>query len=163
MEIRQYDLVDPPTEPRARELWLQHAAGFIIFEDARRYAMDLVDPGLDDDARAAAQKGIDDAIYGLMMIINGVTGSLRNQNHEVRIDFIARLLARSEAGEDQVLSDIDLRYGDGMCMGYHHWMAGNFGDDPVAVLHPNESLAAIPRKKQDGRKQDSKSQAEFLF
>ena len=44
MATWQHQLVDPPTEPRARELWLQHAAGFIIFEDVRRYAMERIDP-----------------------------------------------------------------------------------------------------------------------
>jgi hypothetical protein len=34
----QHELVDPPAEPQARELWLQHAAGFMILEDVRHYA-----------------------------------------------------------------------------------------------------------------------------
>ena len=44
MATWQHELIDPPTESRARELWLQHAAGFIVFEDARRYAMERIDP-----------------------------------------------------------------------------------------------------------------------
>jgi hypothetical protein len=132
MATWQHELVDPPIEQRARELWLQHAAGFIFFEDVRRYAMEHVDPALPDDVRAAVQKGIDDAVYGLMMVIEGVTGCLSNASHSVYIDFIARLAARG-SDDSGVLSEVDLREGDGMCMGYHGWLAGDFGKHPVAV------------------------------
>jgi hypothetical protein len=62
MATWQYELVEPPSERRARELWLQHAAGFIFFEDVRRYAMEGIAPGLSDEAHAAAKKAIDDAV-----------------------------------------------------------------------------------------------------
>src|SRR5205823_14123902 len=86
MATWQHELVDPPTEPRARELWLQHAAGFIIFQDVRRYAMERIDPALKGEARAAVEKGIDDAVGGLMQVIDGVTGGLSNANQTVYID-----------------------------------------------------------------------------
>lgn len=133
MATGQHELVDPPTEPRARELWLQHAAGFILFEDVRRYAMERIDPALPDDVRSAVQKGINDAVYGLMMVIEGVTGGLSNVSHTAYIDFIARLATRGGSGAGGVLSEVDLRQGDGMCMGYHGWLEGDFGEHPVAV------------------------------
>jgi hypothetical protein len=133
----QYELVDAPAEPRARELWLQHAAGFIFFEDVRRYAIERIDPALTGEARAAAQKGIDDATGGLMQVIDGVTGGVSNANHTVYIDFIVRLAARDNSITGSVLSEIDLRQGDGMCMGYHGWLEGDFGKDPVAVPRPS--------------------------
>lgn len=136
----QYELVEPPVEPEARELWLQHAAGFILFEDVRRYAMDRMDPNLTDDARIAAQKGIDDAVYGLMMVIDGVGGALLNSSHEVYIDFIARFRMRSESENEPVLSEIDLRDGDGVCMGYHGWLEGDFGEDSVAEPRPTDDV-----------------------
>jgi hypothetical protein len=133
MATWQHELVDPPGEERARELWLQHAAGFILFEDVRRYAMERVDPALPDDVRAAVQKGIDDAVYGLMMVVEGVTGGLSNAGHGVCIDFIARLVGRGDSASRGVLSEINLREGDGMCMGFHGWIDGNFGEYPVSV------------------------------
>jgi len=113
---------------------LQHAAGFIIFEDVRRYAMEHIDPALNGEARAAVEKGIDDAIGGLMQIIDGVTGGLSNANHTVYIDFVVRLAARGRSQNDGALSEVNLRNGDGMCMGYHGWREGDFGKHPVAVL-----------------------------
>jgi len=133
MATWQHELVDPPTEPRARGLWLQHAAGFVFFEDVRRYAMERINPALTAEARAAVVKGIDDAVYGLMMVIDGVTGGVSNASHTVYIDFIVRLAARGDSKSGGVLSELDLRQGDGMCLGYHGWVEGDFGKNPVAV------------------------------
>jgi hypothetical protein len=133
----------PPTEPRAPELWLQHAAGFIIFEDVRRYAMERIDPALPDEARDAVQKGIDDAVYGLMMVIDGVTGGLSNTNRTVYIDFLVRLATRGDS-EGGLLSEVDLRQGDGMCMGYHGWREGDFGKDPIVVARPSTESQGEP-------------------
>lgn len=57
MATWQHELVDPPAEPRPRDLWLQHAAGFIVFEDVRRYAIDRIDPALPEEVRAAVKRG----------------------------------------------------------------------------------------------------------
>ena len=137
MATWQHELVDPPAQPRARELWLQHSAGFILFEDVRRYAMERIDPALTDETRAAVQKGIDDAMCGLMMVIDGVTGGISNASRTVYIDFIVRLASRRDSETVGVLSEVDLRQGDGMCMGYHGWLEGDFGKDPVAVPRPD--------------------------
>jgi hypothetical protein len=137
MATWQHELVAPPTEPRDRELWLQHAAGFIFFEDVRRYAIERIDPALNDEARAAVKKGIDDAVYGLMMVIDGVAGGLSNASHSVYVDFIVHLAARGNSMDGGVLSDVDLRQGDGMCMGYRGWLEGDFGENPVSVPRPN--------------------------
>jgi len=125
----EYTLADPPTEPRARELWLQHAVGFILFEDVRRYALERIDPKL--GARAAVEKGIDDALCGLVMVLDGVTGQLTSATHEVAIKVVARLM---EVGAQNArpLCEVDLFHGDGMCMGFHGWRAGDFGEHPVA-------------------------------
>jgi hypothetical protein len=105
---------------------LQHAAGFIFFEDVRRYAMERVDPALSGEARAAVQKSIDDAVYGLMMVIDGVSGGISNACHTIYVDFIVRLAARTDSQFDNVTSEINLRNGDGMCTGYHGWLEGDF-------------------------------------
>ena len=136
----EHELADVPGEPRARELWLQHAAGFILFEDVRRYAMERTDPALTDEARAAVQKGIDDAVYGLMMVIDGVSGQLSNATHSVYIDFIVRFATRR--AKINVESQVDLRQGDGMCMGYHGWLESDFGNNPVVRPAEPKSTSA---------------------
>jgi hypothetical protein len=129
----EHELVDPPAEPRARELWLQHAAGFILLEDVRRFAMERIDPAVSGEPRAAVRKGIDDALYGLMMVIDGVTGGISNARRAFYIDFIVRLATRADSEASEVLSEVDLGQGDGMCMGYHGWLEGDFGRIPIAV------------------------------
>jgi hypothetical protein len=119
-----------PSSPRSRELWLQHAAGFILFRDIRRYAVGNLDPSLNETARSAALKAIDDALYGAMMVIDGVTGALANSEYVVHLRTEVCL---KNAATGEPIESMDLREGDGMCMGYHAWIEGDFGQDPVTV------------------------------
>jgi len=120
-----------PILPRSRELWLQHAAGFILFRDVRQYAIDRLDPTLDGTARAAALKAIDDAVYGVMMVMDGVTGDLRNSENVVHLRTEVCLSKCSMTGEP--IDCIILADGDGMCMGFHSWIEGDFGSDRVTA------------------------------
>ncbi|MEB2847023.1 hypothetical protein [Endobacterium cereale] len=47
MAISDHHLASPPPAGRARDLWLQHAAGFILFEDIRNHARENIDERLD--------------------------------------------------------------------------------------------------------------------
>ena len=88
----QFELQPPPKDPRAFELWLQHAAGCIFIEDIRAYAQENISPELSAEARAAAEKGINDALYGLMMVIDGVSGTLANGAQHVELSVQVRLV-----------------------------------------------------------------------
>jgi hypothetical protein len=121
-----FELTSPPEDERARELWLQHAAGFIVFNDMREYAIKRIPDDTDDKTREKIISGIDDAVYGLMMIMDGVTGFLRNDEYTVSIKNKIRLQRGNE-----VMQEIDTLDGDGMCMGYHGWKDGDFGDDAI--------------------------------
>lgn len=43
MATHQRRLTRPPIDERERELWIQHAAGLIIFEDGRNYAIEQLE------------------------------------------------------------------------------------------------------------------------
>lgn len=132
MATSDFRLVDPPASERARELWLQHAAGFILFEDARAYAIERIAPDVDAATRARIIAGIDDTLYGLMMIVDGVSGRLENERHVVTIE--ARVgLREKQPGSGGGATALALSEGDGMCMGYHAWLEDDYGSDPVAV------------------------------
>jgi hypothetical protein len=126
-------LEDCPTEARSRELWLQHAAGLIVFEDARQYAIDQIDETLDDEVKAEITRGINNAMYGLMMIFDGVSGNLEGSEYSVKLETKVVLSKKHESGKDIVVDQIDLNKGDGMCIGYHGWLEGDFGKDLVAT------------------------------
>jgi hypothetical protein len=126
MSAHTFRLAEPPTEPPALELWMQHVAGFLIFEDVRRYAIDRLDSAVDPLTFRTALKAIDDAIYGLMMVIDGVSGSIRGADEMVDLRMHVRLHRDSE-----IVQDLDLFEGDGMCMGFHGWMNDDFGTRPL--------------------------------
>ena len=121
-----YKLTNPPIDERARELWLQHAAGLIIFEDIRKYAIEQISSDTDDKTKEKIIKGIDDAVYGLMMIMDGVTGSLKNDEYSVTIENVITL---ERSGEK--IQEINTFNGDGMCMGYHGWRENDFGENGI--------------------------------
>ncbi|MGH9224158.1 MAG: hypothetical protein ACRD2W_10355 [Acidimicrobiales bacterium] len=77
----------------------------------RAYAVERLDPALDDEARAAATRAIDDAVYGLMMVIDGVTGGLRGGGRAVEVDFTVGC-AKATPSRPHSTSE-----GDGFCMG----------------------------------------------
>lgn len=126
----QFELQSPPTGDRAIETWLQHAVARILFEDVRAYATERIERTLSVEARAAAQKGIDDAMYGLMMVLDGVSGGLSNETQRVELAVQARLVNRSS---ENIEVELDLKDGDGMCMGYHDWLEGDYGTHPVVA------------------------------
>ena len=128
MSTSDFVLGPLPAAGRRRELWLQHAAGFILFEDVRNYAIESLDPALNAAARTAALKAIDDTVYVLMMVIDGVTGGLGNSEHLVHLETKVCLDAK---GSNAPIESLALRDGDGMCMGFHGWRDGDFGRDPV--------------------------------
>lgn len=128
MSTSDFVLSDVPTDPRQLELWLQHAAGFILFEDVRNYALERLDPNLDPASRALAMAAVNDAMYGLMMVVDGVSGSIRNDDHAVDLTMTVRLRRR-----DTGITEMGLQEGDGMCMGHHGWVDGDVGAQPVAA------------------------------
>jgi hypothetical protein len=133
MGTHEFILTTPPDDARARELWLQHAAGFILFEDARQYAIDEIDGSVTEEARKAILKGIDDAMYGIMMILDGVTGALRNEHCAVTLEHKVKLLKLNNDNASTV-EEMDLADGDGMCMGFHGWLEDDYGTNRPARM-----------------------------
>lgn len=131
MATHEYVLTNPPEDSRAKELWLQHAAGFILFEDARQYAIDQIARTTSTKKRKAIIKGINDALYGMMMVIDGVSGRLQNDKYAVVLENKVKLL-QLKKGVAKPVEEIDLADGDGMCMGFHGWLENDYGEDRPA-------------------------------
>lgn len=132
MPVSDLYLEKQPADARARELWLQHAAGLIIFEDARQYAIDRIDNTVKDNVRAEVIHGINNAIYGLMMIFDGVSGRLENEGFTVNLETKVTLKQKTENHETSIVDEVSLAKSNGLCMGYHGWLKGDFGNDRVA-------------------------------
>jgi hypothetical protein len=127
MATYEYTLAPPPEEPRQRELWLQHAAGFILMENVRQAAIARLDPHLSPEA---AIQAIDAAREELMSVIDGVSGGLRNSHYQVDLHMSVQLHSYA-TNQSSVLEQRDLREGDGMCLGIHGWRAGDYGAHPI--------------------------------
>ena len=84
-------LAERPDDERARELWLQHAAGWVLVRDVREEAREKLPDGLSPEAREAALKAIDDALYGVAMVADGIGPPLRNDRHRVDVRIVARV------------------------------------------------------------------------
>lgn len=125
--MKGYILTNPPLEERDRELWLQHAAGHIIFKQMREYAVGRIPKETDASTREKIVSGIDDAVYAYMMLLDGVFSPFDNEQYEVSID--TRILLTKKDGE--IVKAINTLDGDGMCMGFHGWKEGDFGEDPI--------------------------------
>jgi len=80
----------------------------------------------DNSTKEKIIKGIDDAVYGLMMMMDGVTGSLRNKEYAVTIESIITLVRNRET-----IQEINTFHGDGMCMGLHMWKDDDFGEEDI--------------------------------
>jgi len=98
-----------------------------LLEGVRNHALDNLDDELTESERAAAKSAADAALYGSMMLIDGVPTPLQGDDLRVELGFTVKLV---RAGV--VETELNLfEEGDGMCMGYHYWIADEFGDDPI--------------------------------
>lgn len=119
-------MANPPEDKRDKELWLQNAAGFILFRDMRSYALDRIPADISTNTREQIIKSIDDTIYGLMMMMDGVSGTLRNDDYLVSIESKIILQKRGVT-----IQEVNTLEGDGMCMGFHSWKENDFGEDAI--------------------------------
>lgn len=121
-------LANPPSDERDRELWMQHGAGYIVFENIRKYAINKIPSEIDETLREAHLKAIDNTIYGMMMQMDGIFNPLENEKYRLALQTNIVLYKDEEVIEE--LSTLD---GDGMCMGFHGWIDDDFGHDNVVT------------------------------
>lgn len=120
-------LSEAPVGEAPLDLWLNNAVGYILVRDVRDYARSCLDPGLSADTRAVALKAIDDALYGLAMVIDGVPEPLENASHRVYLETRV-VLAEWRDGQLRELRQVIDQ--ESFCMGYHRWLEGDFGTHP---------------------------------
>lgn len=121
-------LVNPPLGERERELWMQHGAGYIIFENIRKYAINQIPLDATGLNREAYLKGIDNTIYGMMMQMDGVFDSLENEKYRLELQTNIVLFE-----EEEVIEELNTIDGDGMCMGFHGWIKNDFGQAELLI------------------------------
>ena len=78
-------LSPPPDKPEQRKQWLAHAFGKILFQHAHRYALENIAADATPETQAVARKAAEDALYGLMMILDGVVDDLENEQYRLAL------------------------------------------------------------------------------
>jgi hypothetical protein len=102
-------------------------------ENVRRATIDQLDPQLSAEARAVATSAVDATMYQLMDVIDGVSRELTNSQYQVDIHMSVQL-QRSDAHQTRVIESMELCEGDGMSMGIHGWLNGDYGACPIVEL-----------------------------
>jgi hypothetical protein len=73
---------------------------------------------------------VDRTLYGALQVLDGVTPPIGNEDLDVEFVLTARV---SDRVTGQVIDEIELgQNGEGLCMGFHGWVEGDFGSVPVS-------------------------------
>lgn len=112
------------SEPHARWIDAGNTFGWHLMCAARDYALKRISSHASPDARAAAEQSALDAIYGVMMLLDGVAPA-NSGNARVEYALLARVRTAGSSSPSEVLELAP--NGDGLCMGFHGWRDGEFG------------------------------------
>src|SRR5437588_10935268 len=92
-------------------------------ESARDYALEKIPASASDEAKAVAKEAVLDALYGVMMVLEGIPRNDIDPEHWLQYVLSARVRDRHGA----TLETIELSPGgDGLCMSYHGWLIDDF-------------------------------------
>ena len=120
------------TEPRPYREWRSdpsgrwrdafHSFGHILLTHARDGAVQRIAP----EHREAATRAATDALYNLMMILEGVVGPEVGAEHTLEFALVARVRERNN--QSVVLEQFELAPDgeESVCMGFHFWTDGDF-------------------------------------
>lgn len=118
-----------PADRRARELLIEHSFGRDVMKSARDYAWERIPANASQEARECARNAVLDAIYGFFMLLDGVTGQGIDASHGIRYVLAGQVVRHDKPRPSDVLEEYEIAPdGDGLCMGFHSWVEGDFGD-----------------------------------
>jgi hypothetical protein len=128
MSPQRLDVGELPEEAHARLIHLSNVFGRVLFETARSPSPKRGEL-LPETVNTGAAAVVDRALYGALQVLDGVTPPIGNE--ELHIEFV--LTARvSDRATGQVIDEIELGpNGEGLCMGFHGWVEGDFGSVPI--------------------------------
>ncbi len=114
-----------PADPHARWIEAGNTFGRHLLAAARDYAFERIPVSTLPEVRETAKRAALDAIYGMMMLLDGVTDTKLDKSHRVEYALVARVRTADQL--DPVEQFELAPDGDGLCMGYHGWVARDFG------------------------------------
>jgi hypothetical protein len=94
-----------PTDPHARWIEAGNTFGRHLIAAARDYALGRIAETAAAETRAAAEKAALDAIYGMMMLLDGVADARIDEAHRVEYALFARI---RKAGQRDPVEQFEL-------------------------------------------------------
>jgi hypothetical protein len=103
-----------------------HTFGHLLMAHARDDALEQIPAKVSDETRTIAMKAAVDALYNVMMILEGVVSAQGDESHKIDFALIARVRKREEPYD--VIEEFELapEGEEPVCMGFHFWTDGNF-------------------------------------
>lgn len=113
-------------DEHSRWIMAGHTFGRHLMAAARDYAFERIPASATAKERELAEKAALDAIYGMMMLLDGVAVSKIDKTHTASYVLLSRIFA---TGKSQPVEEFELAPdGDGLCMGFHDWIEDDFGN-----------------------------------
>jgi hypothetical protein len=109
-------------DPTGRWRDVFHTFGHLLLTHARGGAIKAAASKHKD----VAEKAATDALYNLMMILEGVVGAEIDVDHSIEFALVARVRKKGE--EDAIIEQFELapEGAETACMGFHLWTDGEF-------------------------------------
>ncbi len=106
---------------------MQSMTGLMLMTRVRQSVITDLPADLGDVARAAACKAVDDTLYSLMMLVDGIFAPVRDTAGKIgfEVDLVGRLV---EPETGRVLHTESLHDGEGACTWLVGWLEGDYGD-----------------------------------
>jgi hypothetical protein len=121
---RTFDIGPLPQDPHARLIHLSNVFGRVLFDTARDPAMNQA-RSLPKSMRPEAERLVNDVLYAVVQVLDGVTEPITNDRLRVEIVLSARLRDKATG---QVSDVVELGpNGEGLTMGFAGWVRGDFG------------------------------------
>lgn len=116
-----------PEDSSERCLWMQSMTGLMLMTRVRQSVITDLPADLGDVARAAACKAVDDTLYSLMMLVDGIFAPVRDTAGKIgfEVDLVGRLV---EPETGRVLHTESLHDGEGACAWLVGWLEGDYED-----------------------------------
>jgi hypothetical protein len=114
---------DWSSDPHSRRIDAADTFGRHLAEGARDYALQRIHKSVSEETRAIATQAVLDALYGVMMVLEGITPNDVDAHHRIQYVLSARVRKRQEGTVETIELSPE---GDGLCMGFHRWLNQEF-------------------------------------
>jgi hypothetical protein len=114
------------SDPNGRWRDAFHTFGHLLLSHARDGAIARLPASTSNEDRALAQQSATDALYNLMMILDGVAGAKADDHHSIEFALIARVRKRDDASPVVEQFELAPDGEESACMGFHLWTAGEY-------------------------------------